>query len=306
MRTGQFEASLEEAKLYPQLWRLPLGLLLIGFMSLSGAAALVGGVVAALNLIDPANVVNTTSALVNLRAVAEGNGGIETPMAVILLLVAFIALFIGTLLAAAAFHFRGPGSLFGEPRDWANGFVTALAVLVPIYLILVGIGFLIDRPAANLTFARWLTFLPIALPLIFIQTASEELLFRGYLQQQLAARFAARWIWMGLPSLAFALLHYSPAAGPILPIVLASALLFGLIAADITEQTGNLGAAMGIHFGNNVFGILGVAMGDTITGLALFTSPPPEATTSPEMLGLLLSTAVLVLVWWLTRRLLTR
>ncbi|WP_163886806.1 CPBP family intramembrane glutamic endopeptidase [Aliiruegeria sabulilitoris] len=306
MRTGEFEASLEEARLYPQLWRLLLGLLLIGFIFATGAAMLMGAFVAVVNQIDSMNAVHTGAALNRLRAAAQGYGGIDTPLAVFLLLITFIALFIGPMLSAAAFHFRGPGSLFGPTADWFRGFGTALAVLVPIYLGLVWLSFLFESPQPNLPFARWLSYLPFAIPLIFIQTAAEELLFRGYLQQQLAARFAARWIWMGLPSLVFAGLHWSQASGDTLPFVLLSALIFGLIAADITEQTGNLGAAMGIHFGNNLFGMLGVALGESVSGLALFVSITPEGVSSSLIAGLLFSLAMLVLVWWITRRLLTR
>ncbi len=306
MRTGEFEASLEEAKLYPQLWRLVLGIALIVFILVSGAAMLIGAFVAVAHLIDPMNAVHTGAALARLQATAQGYGGIDTPFAVFLLLVTFVALFIGPMLAAAAFHFRGPGSLFGEWPDWLTGFGVSLAVLVPIYLLLVAASFVFDTPEPNLAPSRWLMLLPLALPLIFIQTSSEELFFRGYIQQQLAARFRARWIWMVLPSVVFAALHYTPSAGAMLPWMLISALVFGLIAADITEQTGNLGAAMGIHFGNNVFGMLGLAVDDTITGLALYVTPAPDAATSVQSVGMGLSVCVVILVWWVTRRLLTR
>ncbi|MFV0334148.1 MAG: lysostaphin resistance A-like protein [Tropicimonas sp.] len=306
MRRGQFEASLEDAKLYPQLWRLLLGLLFTAFVFLSAATMLVAAFVWGANRINPQFVIETTAALTRIQAAAQGYGGIDTPVAVFILLITFIGLFIGPMLAAAAFHFRDPGSLFGEAGDWFAGFVTALAVLTPVYFGLVGLSFLVEGPAPNLSFSQWLRYLPFALPLIFIQTASEELLFRGYLQQQLAARFAARWIWMGLPALAFAGLHYTPGAGASLPFVLVSALIFGLIAADLVEQTGSLGAAMGLHFGNNLFGMLGIALGDTITGLALYVSPPLDDAVSSQAVGLGLSISALLLVWWLTRRLLIR
>ncbi len=306
MRTGQFEASLEEAKLYPQLWRLGLGLLLIAFVFISASAMLIGAVVALAGLIDPMYTVHTTAALTRIQATAQGYGGIDSPLAVFLLLITFVGLFIGPMLAAAAFHFRDPGSLFGGWQDWRDGFLTALAVLIPIYALVLGVTYLFDPPEANLALSRWLRYLPLALPLIFVQTAAEELLFRGYLQQQLAARFAARWIWMVLPAVIFASLHWSPAAGANLPIVLASALIFGLIAADLTEQTGSLGAAMGIHFGNNSFGMLVLATGETITGLALHVSPAPIDQTGPQSLAMAASILILLLVWWITRRLLTR
>ena len=306
MRTGLFEASLEDAKQYPQIWRLILGLLLVAFVFVSAATMLVGAFVWGANLIDPQLVIETTAALTRIQAAAQGYGGIDSPIAVFILLITFIGLLIGPLLAAAAFHFRDPGSIFGEAREWLAGFAVALGVLVPVYAALIGTGFLIDAPVQNLPVARWLGYLPLALPLIFIQTASEEVLFRGYLQQQLAARFMSRWLWMVLPALIFASLHYSQSAGAMLPFILGSAFVFAMIAADLVEQTGNLGAAMGVHFGNNLFGLLVVGTADTMTGLSLYVTPAPTEALSPQMAGLVMSLPAMLLVWWLTRRLLTR
>ncbi|SFD01942.1 CPBP family intramembrane glutamic endopeptidase [Tropicimonas isoalkanivorans] len=306
MRAPAFEASLEDARDYPQLWRLLLGLIFIFFMFLSMAAMLVGGAVAVAGMIDPTYTTHVVAALNRMRAAAQGFGGVDSPLAVLLLLTTFAGLFVGPMLAAAAFHFRGPGSLFGDAADWAEGFFTALAVLVPVYGVMIALGVWLETPTPNLPLDRWLMLLPLALPLIFVQIAAEELVFRGYLQQQLAARFNARWIWMGIPALIFASLHISPVAEANLIIVLISALIFGLLAADLTEQTGSLGAAMGLHFGNNLAGILGLATADTITGLALYVTPAPEGRAAAQGLSIGISVAVLVLVWWLTRRRLTR
>jgi membrane protease YdiL (CAAX protease family) len=55
-----------------------------------------------------------------------------------------------------------------------------------------------------------MSFLPLALVGVLIQTGAEEVLFRGYMQQQLAARFSSPILWMVLPSAIFAALHYQP------------------------------------------------------------------------------------------------
>ncbi|PRY24159.1 hypothetical protein CLV78_10323 [Aliiruegeria haliotis] len=310
MRAPEFEASLHEAKLYPQLWRLLLGVLFIVFIYISTVVPLsVGTVVAMARSMageEPMTMFHITAALRTLQTNLAGTGGIATPATVFFALATFAGLFAGPLLAAAAFHFRGPGSVFGPFGDWARGFGTALMVQVPILAAISLVGAWIDPPTANLAFGDWLRYLPLALPLIFLQTGAEEVLFRGYLQQQLAARFAARVIWMGLPALAFALLHWSPAAGPNLPVILLSSFIFGLIAADLTEQTGNLGAAMGLHFGNNFFGMLVVAIANTITGLALYVSPSPLNEFGGMTLAMGISIVIMLVVWWITRRLLTR
>ena len=49
-------------------------------------------------------------------------------------------------------------------------------------------------------FATWLVFLIPMLLGLLVQTGAEEIVFRGYLQQQLAARFVARWVSFVFPS----------------------------------------------------------------------------------------------------------
>jgi membrane protease YdiL (CAAX protease family) len=291
MRAPEFEASLHDAALYPQLWRLALGTLLAGSVLIVGVAvAVVAGQQGAFGIMPFLN-------------------GLATPdraWEVLLLLGTFAGLFAGALVAAAALHFRGPDSLFGPWAEWRAGFLTALGVLVPIYGVLMALTIGAGGAEANLALGRWLSLLPLALPLLFLQIAAEELFFRGYLQQQLAARFRARWIWMWIPAVIFAVLHTNPQAGENLPLVLLAALTFGLVAADLTERTGSLGAAMGLHFGNNFFGLLVVAAGDTLTGLALFTSPTDIGAAGPQSLSIAGSILLMLLVWWITARLLDR
>ncbi|MFV0361301.1 CPBP family intramembrane glutamic endopeptidase [Tropicimonas sp.] len=310
MRAPEFEASLAEAKLYPQIWRLLLGFLLTIFIYVSVVVPIsVGTVFAMAQGIagdNPTTPLHLVSALGRLQNWLIGEGGANTPGAVFFLLATFLGLFFGPMLAAAAFHFRGPGSLFGPARDWARGFAIGVSVQIPFLGAAVLLGALLDPPVANLQFASWLRFLPLALPLIFVQTAAEELFFRGYLMQQLAARFAARLIWMGLPALLFALLHWDPAAGANLPVVLLYTFLFALVASDLTEQTGSLGAAMGLHFGNNVVAMLILAVSQTITGLALWVTAKPLGATGAQTLSFVVSIAVMLASWAVIRHFLTR
>ncbi len=297
MRHPEFTAMLVPAKIYPQIWRLLLGVLLILFIYVSWTLIVLGGAV-------------------GLVAAEQGLWGVmpffqelqvgRMPGSVAILLLTFGGMALGPVLAAAALHFRGPGTLLGPWDDWARGFVTAFAVVMAVFGALMVASGLIWPPVANLEMTRWLMWLPLALPLLFLQIAAEELVFRGYLMQQLAARFAARWVWFTLPALIFGLLHWDPEAGRNLPLVLLAAFAFGLVAADLTERTGSLGAAMGFHFANNLLALFILSIKGTITGLALYVTPWGLAEEGIVSLGLVVSIVLLFANWWIIKGLLDR
>lgn len=99
----------------------------------------------------------------------------------------------------------------------------------------------------------WLPLLAIGLPLLFVQTAAEELTFRGYMLQQFAARSWTVIGWSIAPSLLFSALHHGE--GQPLGLNWLS-LVFGLVMAAVTSRTANLGAAAGMHFGHNIINTL--------------------------------------------------
>jgi uncharacterized protein len=132
-------------------------------------------------------------------------------------------------------------------------------------------------------------------------------LFRGYMQTQLAARFRSPIVWLLLPSLLFGIVHSDPAtAGDNVWMVVGSAAVFGLIAADLTARTGSIGAAWGFHFANNVVAIAILATGGTITGLALWVTPYTLAEYEATLAAVLLDVGMLVVAWWLVRRAVAR
>lgn len=293
MRSPEFEAMIGPAKLYPQLWRLFLGLLLIAFCYL-GLLALQA--VALFMAVGPMEYFGTLQSLAFPDA----------PLPTILLLATFGGLLLGPVVAAGTCHFRGPSTLLGPRDELFRGFFTVLVVAVPLYVLVLTLGALAEPPRENLSWAVWASWLPLAVPLIFVQIAAEELVFRGYLQQQLAARFAARWIWMGVPSVLFASLHWNPAAGGAVWLILLATFVFALIAADLTERTGSLGAALGLHFVNNAFGILAISVSGTITGLARWVTPFEVGAAGPLVLSLGFNIAFLVVLWRLLVRILDR
>lgn len=119
--------------------------------------------------------------------------------------------------------------------------------------------------------AWWLPLLPLSLAGLMLQTGAEELLYRGYVQSQIAARMPSAWAWMIIPNILFAIAHWSSGAdlvGNIQYVIWA--FFFGLAASDLTARTGTLGAAIGFHMANNAYAFLFFGeLGAPDSGLAL-------------------------------------
>jgi membrane protease YdiL (CAAX protease family) len=255
--TPQFEAFVAPARARASLWRLCAGVAVVLVVYAASLGALFGGI----------GLLGGEVAMVAwLQRVQQAAG----PTATLLLLGTFGGLVLGLWLALRLVHRRTLAGTIG-PRDRSlrdfrrAGAVTILALLGSLALFLPGTPIM-----PNLPLGIWASFLPLALVAIALQTGAEEMLFRGYLQQQLAARFATPLVWMVLPSALFGLAHYDPGtAGASAPLVALAAGLFGLLAADLTRRTGSIGAAWGMHFANNCFAILGISVQGTIPGLSL-------------------------------------
>lgn len=195
-------------------------------------------------------------------------------------------------------HRRGIVSLIGDlPIAWADlKHVTSVVVLVLLVLEVLppwGYG---TETAEMRAFGPWVTLLPVALLAVLVQVSAEELFFRGYLQQQCACLSSARWVWMGLPSALFGLLHYWNGFGAADGVIWAIwAGLLALACADLTARTGNLGAAIGLHLANNLIAVLlyGV-QGWPASGLALFVYPYADPAEIAAGIGALLTPWVIV------------
>jgi len=292
-----FESFVAPARARAATWRLALGAILAAVIYLAGSF---GAMLALWAATAPG-----TDFLVWSAQVAQPT----TPEATFLVLFAsFPFMALGVFVAARLLHARTPATLFGRAPVVLRHFAVGVAVmfgltaitLLPVLLV----GF---DGIPNLDPARWAMLLPLTILGVLVQTGAEELAFRGYLQQQLAARFRSPMAWLILPSALFAVVHWNPAAmGGNVYLPLAVAFLFGLIAADLTAKTGSIGAAWGIHFANNFNGLALVATDGTITGLALYRTPYSAA--DPDLLGwsIVPSFLLLAAAWYLTRRLTAR
>ena len=124
----------------------------------------------------------------------------------------------------------------------------------------------------------WLIFIIPVMLFAFVQTSAEELLFRGYLMRGLAYRFRNPLIWAVLPTLAFTLLHWHGGAPTLMTVcVLVTIGSFAVLLAFVIYRTGNLGGAMGAHFGNNIFGFLLISHEISFSAFSLYDGAPLQA-----------------------------
>lgn len=293
VRTAAFDAFVAPARPRPALWRLAVGMTLV-LILWAGAA---------LTAFLPTYVLG--GAELGDRW-AERIGRAEDPTAMLAVLATFAGPFAGVLLAARLLHGRGPLSLVGHPAVAVRDFVWAATVATGVYAVALALWAIAFDSLPGRPPGAWALGLPVALALLALQTGAEELIFRGYLLTQLAARFRSPVAWLVAPSLAFGAIHWDPGAstGIALAVVGVTA-LFGLVAADLTARTGTLGAAWGLHLANNAVALLVLGTPGALPGLALRLTPYDA---HDPVLGQLLAAdaATLLVVWMVVRRVLGR
>ena len=210
--------------------------------------------------------------------------------------------------AVRIIHRRPVRSLLGPRILFLPQFVAvsgAILLLSAVVLILPPWGMGGDL-TLNMPVGTWVMLLPFSLLAVLVQVSAEEIVFRGYVQQQLAARFRSPLVWMVLPSALFAMGHYLPgSAGDNALVIALWAGVFGMLMADLTARAGSLGPAIALHFWNNVSAILFVSLPDDLSGLALFLAPFGIADTEAIRAWLPVDFA-LMLVGWLAARLALR
>jgi len=285
------EALVAPGRSKQQLWRLLLGLGMIAAVSY------------ALNLMLFLTLLRFTS-LDWLIALEQGS----TPLALLILLASFGFLTLGVGLAAGLLQHRSLLSLIGSPGLMLQQFLRcSLAGLAIFAVLFILPPYDFGAPLiANLSWPVWLGLLPLSLLALLVQVSAEELIFRGYLQQGLAARFQNPLIWLGLPAALFGAAHYMPqVAGDNALLICFWAMGFGLLMADLTARAGTLGPAIAVHFVNNFVALLIFGSPSSLHGLALYLLPY-EMSDVAEMRPWLMVDCATMLVLWLAARLVIR
>ena len=288
------EALVAPARDKAQLWRLGMGVILI-----AGVLLLIGQTVnqTLATILGPSGY----SALI-------GSDGSGSQLSVLYLLFTFSFLTVGVIIALKVAHHRGFATLLGEwPVFWRQFFsVFAMLLLINVAIAVLPPWDLGLPLEPNVAFGAWLLVLPFAVVAVLIQVSAEEILFRGYLQQQLAARFRSPLIWLVVPSVFFGVGHYMPGiAGDNAVMLAVWAGLFGCAMADITARAGTLGPAIAIHFSHNAVAILLVSIQDELSGLALY-SVAIDLSDTEAVQGLFPVEFMMILISWLGARLAIR
>ncbi len=198
----------------------------------------------------------------------------SSPIGVFFKLVTFFGIWPATWATVRLLHGQPFGTLFspeGRIRwgDFGLGFVMASGFW--LVTIVIGIA-IIGAPArTELSLGTWaIALAPLAI-MVFFQASAEELIFRGYILQQLAARWRSPIIWGFLPAFLFGVAHYGNGA----PLgvgwhYVVVTLLFGATAAAMVWRTGSLAAAMGMHTGFNLFSLSVIGLEGILDGTQLF------------------------------------
>lgn len=227
-----------------------------------------------------------------------------TPAGMLTGLASFLLLALILHMVLRVVHGRTLISLIGPP---ARAIAQFRAVLLPLALLVLVVEIAPPWWSAEALAQihpplTWLLLLAPALAALLIQTGAEELFYRGYLQQQIAAWDARPWVWLTLPNLAFAFAHWNAHA----PLEINAqyvvwAFAFGLAASDLTARTGSLGPALALHLVNNAYAFLlyGELHGPE-SGLALFLFDPDSAL--PFQPASLVAELGLVGLMWLAAR----
>jgi uncharacterized protein len=286
-----FQRWIDLARPHAQLWRTALGIVLVVAAWAAWTYA-VGYLSIALNL-------TTLDAISG--AMGEGEaplGYFDLAIGMAVLLATFWGLWIGVWIATKAVHGRGFSTVLSHNGRLLGGQFMVGMVLAAGYLaISLGATWLSGAPPvrSSVELDQWLLASTPLLLLLLFQTGGEELFFRGYLTQQIAARLPNPIAWGLVPSVAFGLGHIGNGMGhaQFEMYYFAATMLMGLTMTAMVWRTGGLAAAMGFHLMNNIGAMLLVGIAGVTPPISLFvmdfSTMMGSAPTDLLVLGLLLA-----------------
>lgn len=286
-----FQTWVDAARPRAQIWRTIVGLILIGVIWMAWTMVLMFGAIG-LGLVKP-------------EAFQAMFGMADVPLTyadtIVMLLIALGTIWgfsFGVWLTAKLLHKRPFMSVVASDRRLSLSQFGAGCLIAAGYLVVnMGWSFVSGNAPrrSELALETWLLALAPIAAVVFVQAASEEMVFRGYLPQQLAARFGTPIVWGFIPSVLFGLMHAanSPGDPTYALFYVAIATIMGMVMMVMVWRTGSLAAAMGFHFINNI-GALTVGGADQgPSSIALFVWSPAQLTASASsellIIGLLLA-----------------
>ncbi|PHR60470.1 MAG: hypothetical protein COA43_07085 [Robiginitomaculum sp.] len=154
--------------------------------------------------------------------------------------------------------------------------------------------------------SRFWIYLPVTLLFIPLQSATEEIALRGYLNQGLGRFIKNPWIIFFLTSAAFASLHLGnpevleSTKDTSLLLAISGYFFFGFFACVLTYIDGGLESAIGMHAANNIFAAS--MMGYDNSALPTPTIFKVELNTSLDSVTVLISLSIVCFIMYKTRK----
>lgn len=234
----------------------------------------------------------------------------SSPLIYGLMLLTFPVTLIGTFFGTKVIHNRTVKSLITAASKirWSRMLFAALLTFI-VYGAITYVTHLFGLAEVKFTFdpKRFFVFAAVSVLLIPLQSAMEEIIFRGYLNQGFGHYIKNKWVVFVITSALFAAMHLAnpesvsgAEKGAVEHfLVMSSYFLFGFILCVIVFFEGGLEAVIGVHAANNIFAAVFVNYeGSALPTPSLFLSPKPENT---DNLFAMVILAAIMLILYKTR-----
>ncbi|RPH29373.1 MAG: CPBP family intramembrane metalloprotease [Bacteroidales bacterium] len=226
--------------------------------------------------------------------------GISPNLGLILMIIPFIIALITIVLLFKPLHKRHYCEIINGTRNvrWKRFFFS-----IVIWGLIMLIYLLIDHSInpsnykLNINLSAFIPLIFISILLIPFQTTYEEVIFRGYFTQGVAAWTKSRLWAIIIPSLLFGLMH---SFNPEIKVfgfwaIMPSYIIFGLFFAIVTILDDGIEVAMGAHAANNIFSSIFVTSKSSVLQTpALFEQQVIEP--NKETLILILSSTIFIAI----------
>lgn len=243
----------------------------------------------------------------DIRAFSQTETGFEIGTSqggLFVILASFALLLVATVVLAKRFADRDLRDITGPaPQLRAQFIVTFKWMLgLTVLMILMPSPNLVNEMQGQMQIGAWLMWMPLAMTGLAVQVTAEEMFFRGYLQTQLIAATRSYSKGMVLAALLFGIGHVSTeieGIAAVFPVIWA--VLFGLVAGDLTARSGTLGPAIAVHFINNAMALLIAPPMGQLSGFGLWTRDI-DLNTAYSDPWIICFEGLILLITWLTAR----
>ena len=279
--------------------------LMVHYFGKRGKASLVTGLIGVfMTLIGLVPIFMANGALAEGSTLLMSVIGLS-PVAYMLMLLTFPAALVGLYAGWKYLHLRPITALHTAWSHFrwkrvAQSFFIMWLVLGAYGLIMVALGK--NPPTLVFDASRFLPFAIVSILLLPVQSATEEIVVRGYMNKGLVQLLGNKWVVFVLTSGLFAALHLANpeaqagADSGNLIIVMSGYFFFGFAACLMVLIDDGLESAIGVHAANNTFAAIFINYENSVLPTPSIWQVKAEPTTDSITIILVLS-VVLALLW---------